>query len=331
MPITIDSDPWRFSLPPDATGEGVADRLVGVELEFAGLTPLEAASTLSTALGGRVRQSGPMGAQVLGAPVGPIEVELDMALAHQLRREGEYDSDEANLEDWLAEQMVALAGLLAPVEMVASPLPVSRLPELKRGFDALREQGAQGTGDAALYAFGMHLNVEEPTDDASRVWRILSAYALSEDWALLAERPDWSRRLSPFITRYPTSFRIAIAEAPEIENWDSFAELYVAHNPTRNRALDMLPILGFHARTRTEALLQGGVSAPRPAFHYRLPDSRINEADWSPASSWEIWRLIERAAAEDDRLSDLRTAMRRRLDWMIDDEEHVALIDEILA
>lgn len=337
MPPPLDNlerariEPWRFEPPPAFADEEPAARAIGLELEFAGLTPRDAAAAARAALGGDLRQSGPLSAEITGSAIGDVDFELDMALTKLLRRDGGYDSAAAKIEDLLAEGVGEIARLIVPVEMVAPPLPLRRLTEIRPAFDALRKAGALGTGDATLYAFGMHLNIEAPSDAAEIVWRILSAYVLSEDWALRAERPDWSRKLSPFITRYPTMFRIDVLETETVADWPALVEAYLRRNPTRNRALDMLPLLAHHEHGRTEALLGEAVKSPRPAFHYRLPDSRINEPDWSPALSWEIWRRIERAAADADRLSALREAMAARMDWMLDDEEHVAEIDRILS
>ena len=40
--------------------------------------------------------------------------------------------------------------------------------------------------------------------------------------------------------------------------------------------------------------------SPRPAYHYRLPNCRIDEPGWSIAAEWGRWVLVERLAARPD-------------------------------
>ena len=78
-----------------------------------------------------------------------------------------------------------------------------------------------------------------------------------------------------------------------------FAADYVAHNPTRNRPLDLLPLLAFNDPTflrRPE--VAGQKVSPRPTYHYRLPNSLIDDPHWSVAAEWNRWVLVERLAAD---------------------------------
>jgi hypothetical protein len=47
----------------------------------------------------------------------------------------------------------------------------------------------------------------------------------------------------------------------------------------------------------------------RPAFHYRLPDCRVNVPGWSAADAWNHWVYIEKLAAD---AALLRELMRER-------------------
>ncbi|MEC9104016.1 MAG: amidoligase family protein, partial [Pseudomonadota bacterium] len=47
-----------------------------------------------------------------------------------------------------------------------------------------------------------------------------------------------------------------------------------------------------------DALGDDSTSA-RPAFHFRLPDCRIDEADWSLRGEWLRWLLVEEIAADE--------------------------------
>ncbi|MEM6354465.1 MAG: amidoligase family protein, partial [Pseudomonadota bacterium] len=81
-------------------------------------------------------------------------------------------------------------------------------------------------------------------------------------------------------------------------------------NPTRNRPLDLLPILADLDADRVRAALPSEKIKPRPAYHYRLPDCRIDDAAWSPRDEWLRWLAVERLAANS---ALLERAMRERL------------------
>lgn len=47
-----------------------------------------------------------------------------------------------------------------------------------------------------------------------------------------------------------------------------------------------------------------------PLTHFRLPDSRIDEPDWSLRQPWQLWRQVELVAANEHLLAALRDAWR---------------------
>jgi hypothetical protein len=47
---------------------------------------------------------------------------------------------------------------------------------------------------------------------------------------------------------------------------------------------------------------------PRPAFHYRLPNCRVDDPSWRVAREWNYWIAIEELAADRKR----REAMTAR-------------------
>ena len=46
----------------------------------------------------------------------------------------------------------------------------------------------------------------------------------------------------------------------------------------------------------------------RPAYHFRLADSRVDEPDWTLAFEWNRWVLVERVADDADLLAHLAEA-----------------------
>jgi hypothetical protein len=43
----------------------------------------------------------------------------------------------------------------------------------------------------------------------------------------------------------------------------------------------------------------------RPAFHYRLPDCKVNVPGWSAAAPWNQWVYIEKLASDEVLLHEL--------------------------
>ena len=83
---------------------------------------------------------------------------------------------------------------------------------------------------------------------------------------------------------------------------------YLAFNPTRNRDLDMLPLLLHLDGARVRAALPNEKINGRPAFHYRLPDARVSDPGWSVAPDWNRWVAVERLASDRERLESVGLA-----------------------
>jgi hypothetical protein len=200
----------------------------------------------------------------------------------------------------------------------------SALGLLERLLSMLAEAGATGTGDGALLGFGVHLNTEVPGEAREDIEPVLLAYALMEDWLREADPIDASRRLLPFVEPYPRPFVDALVEGLGGDGLEGLIEGYLAHNATRNRGLDLLPLLRHLDEARVVAALgEAGAVKPRPTWHYRLPDCRLGDPAWSLAYEWNRWVLVERLAANGELLDRLRALWREhrgalttvRSDW----------------
>jgi hypothetical protein len=83
---------------------------------------------------------------------------------------------------------------------------------------------------------------------------------------------------------------------------------YLEHNATRNRALDLLPMLAEIDGDRVRDTVDDPRIKARPAFHYRLPNCHIERKDWTLADSWNAWCVVERLTARQDDLDSLAKA-----------------------
>ncbi|MFQ6549392.1 amidoligase family protein [Aestuariibius sp. 2305UL40-4] len=287
--LTLPRD--RFLPLPHGDG-----RKCGVEIEFGGLREDKAARILADTLGGEIRCDGDTKYTVTGSDIGEIEVYLDTAWRDQI-------------DTAILGQLLEIARSVVPVEIVTEPLPFAALPRLDAARAALRKAGATGSRSGILLGWGVHLNVQLAEETADHILRVTTAFALCDDVIRAFDWVDTSRRIGPFVDPYPRAFIDALCAAERID-MDALITLYLKHNPTRNRALDLLPILAHIAPDRLKEALPDEKISARPAYHYRLPDCRIDEADWSLALEWNRWVVIERIAANFDLMEQLRT------DWI---------------
>ena len=290
----------RFTLPPVASKHDGTSRRVGFELEFSGVTLDETAAALTQALGGEAIKVSAAERTVEVADLGTFNIELDWDF---LKRKAAEEGSDAPDDGWL-EQLSRAAALLVPVEVVCPPIPVDELERLGPMVPALREAGAVGTEESLIAAYGVHVNTEIPTLDAPAVAAYVEAFLLLQWWLVDVWGVDTARRLSPYIDLFPEPYmdRVLGRERTTI---DSLFADYLEHNATRNRALDLLPMLAEIDETRVRRAIDDPKIKARPAFHYRLPDCHIERDDWSLAEAWESWLKVERLAGMADARAEL--------------------------
>ena len=281
----------------------MSERHVGVEIEFAGLGALEAAKVVAGAIGGTAKAEGRHHAVLEGSELGKVRFELDTSLAKPADPE---DAIAVALDEAGTRAMAAsLLSAVVPVELVTEPITRDAFGALDRAAAALRRAGCEGTEGGFLYAFGLHLNVELVPLEPERAVRIAAAFAFVEPWLRIRLRPDPLRRITPFVDPYPPDYVAMLARAvtdDRLPGLGDFIHLYAAWNPDRNRSLDLWPLLGHLDPEAAEAAHEGPIKNARPAFHYRLPDSRLGERGWSPLMELERWDRIEALADAAPRL-----------------------------
>lgn len=279
-----------FPEMPDGT-----PRRCGVELEFSGLSEAQVVALILNELGGSLGAHARHAATVHDTALGDIRVELDISLAHD------------HPSNWV-ETGLGLARDVIPVEVITRPLTPAQMPELDRFCDALRRAGGEGTGRSMLRGFGVHLNVAAHAPDDAFTRRTILAFALLEPWLRATLPLDGTRRILPFVNPWPLGLVDALVAEPDA-GFATQCSHYAAAIKSRNHGLDLLPLFKFHdpdayARAYPDAFKV----AARPAFHFRMPDCRLNDADWSLAEGWSMWRAVETLAAAPELLDRLCTA-----------------------
>lgn len=291
------SPPWTAPPEPDmAAADGTRRRRVGVEIEFAGISVRAAAEAVSVRLGGAIRWEGAHRALVEGGPLGDFRVEVDMSLAHRAL--------ESETERSLRDAVVDLSSAVVPVEIVCPPIAWDKAHALDDLCGLLNDMGAEGTREGLFYAFGVQLNPEPPRLDIPCILSTLRAFLLLRDWLRVEIGVDRLRRLWRFEVPFPEAYASLVLDPGYAPDLAGLIEDYLAHNPSRDRELDLLPMLCHLDADRVRRALPGEKINARPTWHYRLPNSDINASDWSIGLEWSRWVKVERLAAQPALLAD---------------------------
>jgi Putative amidoligase enzyme len=293
-----------FAMPPVLHNERGELRTVGVEVEFVGPTAERTVRALQEALGGEILEEDPHAFGLKDSGLGNMTVELDSRILHP----GKGNKGQGRVLPRIAAWFGFAASYLVPCELVSGPVPLDRLHELDRVLTVLRELGAKGTQDGPFYAFGLHFNPEIPRQDAETLASFMKSFVLLNPWLRREVAPDATRDLLGFADPFPAEY-VRMVAAPDY--WPDIARFiddYLAANPTRNRDLDLLPLLHHLDTPRVRAVLPNEKINGRPTFHYRLPDARVSDPGWSIAPEWNRWVAVERLAADRERLDAVGTA-----------------------
>lgn len=298
-----------FDQPPRPRGVTGDWRSVGFELEFAGLTPEAAGGVVIALFGGEWRPESLFAGRATGTRLGDVPVVVDSGLlkdkSYERRlREMGLDVQALPLGQELERGLARLAGLVVPCEIALPPLPLPDMPLVEELRQGLRQAGALGTRASVLYGFGLHINPETPDREVRTLRDVLRAFLLLQDWLIETSGVDLTRRALPYIRSFPEEYRRLVADPAYVPDLDGLVADYLRFNPTRNRPLDLLPLFCLtHEPTVRAALRSDEPIKPRPTFHYRLPNCRVDEEDWTVAEEWNRWAAVERLAEDGERLA----------------------------
>ncbi len=293
----------RFKSPPITHKNDGSPRLVGFELEFSGLSLSQTAETLQSSLGGNLGKKSAAEWVLHVDVLGDFNIELDWSYLKRTAKEYEQEYQHREWVDLLTQA----ATLLVPVEIACPPIPLADLEALVPMVDTLRKAGAVGTEESLLAAYGVHINTEIPQLDAETLFSYLRAFSLLQWWLVAAHEVDVTRKMSPYIDLYPEAYLKQLLSRSQATIEQIFAD-YLEYNASRNRALDLLPLLAHIDNDAVRHAVNDPKIKARPAFHYRLPNCHIERLDWSLADSWNTWWVVEQLAHRPDDLDDLSTA-----------------------
>jgi hypothetical protein len=291
-----------FLLPPNLLLADGEKRRVGFEIEFGGL-PLEGIASLIVRLfGGRVQRFNPYKCCVRDTDYGTFVIGLDFRLLKEtLLKEklgalGFGAEEDLELIGVMEEVLATFSEMFVPYEIATPPIPVDKLAVLNTLEDELRAAGAQGTGAVLHYAFGLHINPDVPSFEAASILRHLRAFLLLYEWIVQRTNTDLLRQMSPFISPFEREYAELVLDPLYRPELALLISDYLLFNPTRNRPLDLLPLFMLLDEKRVKTAIDDPKVTPRPTFHYRLPDCRIDEPGDSICEAWNYWVAVEKVA-----------------------------------
>ena len=118
--------------------------------------------------------------------------------------------------------------------------------------------------------------------------------------------PAWRPAFPP--APYPAGYVRRVVAPDYRPDLARLADDYLAANPTRDRGLDLLPVLLHLDGARVWARLPREKVGARPVLHYRLPRAHVGEPGWGIGPDWDRWAAVERLAADRGRLAALALA-----------------------
>ncbi|MCB5176448.1 amidoligase family protein [Microvirga lenta] len=273
-------------------------RQVGLEIEFLGASVSGAARAISRNFGGSVEVEDPHAFRICGSRLGDMSIEMDLRHIHPER----HPNLRPRLNRYAAAWLGTVISPFVPRELITSPMPVTQLPEMDEVVQTLREAGARGRGAVLLDSLGLHLNIDPPRLDVATITAFLKALLLV-DRRLRRETARGSVRLTLALPpEYPKAYVQRVLSPDYWPDLTRFTADYLEANPTRDRALDLLPLLTYLDEEHVRSVLPHEKINPRPAFHYRLPQAHLSDPNWSILPDWERWLIVERLAATPDHL-----------------------------
>lgn len=303
-------------LPELTHTESGEPRRVGIEIEFADVDIHDVAALLQAQFGGDIAVEGEYDIRVVNTQLGDFHVELDSSLLKRIAQERVAEENKVNVVEQVSKDLVAkVTEQVAPCEIVSPPLLLEQIEAMDDLVIRLREIGARGTDDGLLYAFGVHFNPQVPSVQAASILAYLRAFVLLYDWLVMHMQVNFTRHLTLFIKPFFSDYAKRIL-APGYSDCtlEQLIADYLIYNPTRNRALDMLPLFAHLDPERVFNAVDDPHIKSRPTYHYRLANSRVGDPHWRLTDEWQSWLLIEALAQDREKTAAMADAYVKRLD-----------------
>jgi len=308
-----------IKLPPRINNKQNIPRKVGLEIEYTGLLPRESVDLISSIVGGEPVKINNFSYKLKDTQFGDFGVEIDTEFLLQEKYKKYLSSigidiDKLENKQSIEDFILDVASTVVPCEIVMPPINVTELDIANEIVVQLRNEKAKGTKDSILYAFGLHINTEIADSAPAYLLSIMRSCAVLYDLIVSESDVDWSRWISPYIAPYPKKYlNLMLPESYQPDTHQLIRD-YMELVESRNYALDMLPVFAHLKKDYVmEKTKEPGLLKPRPAFHYRLANSLVDDEDWSIDDEWDYWVLIEEVADTPELLGRLSNAFLKQL------------------
>ncbi len=271
-------------------------RHVGIEIEYSNLSLEKSAKLVSDLFGGNLHKITKYELELKDTKYGNFKFELDAQLLQKMQSDNLFDK----LSDIIGSVSHSIDDIVdktskgfVPFEIAAPPIPIKNLDEADKMIESLRLNGALGTTHSLYYAFGVHFNIEPPSQNIEDVLRLFKSFLIIQKWIEVQSEVDIARKISPYINDFPKEYIKKIVDIDYKPTKEEFLQDYIKYNPTRNRILDMLPQLAFWDEKEVRKHLPKEKINPRPTYHYRLPNSKVNLFRWNLSQEFQLWVIVE--------------------------------------
>ncbi|MDG5767617.1 amidoligase family protein [Balneolales bacterium ANBcel1] len=295
-------------------------RKMGLEIEFSGLSIDRIVSLVRMCYGGTADAESEYKIKVRDTRLGDFTVELDWVLLQKMAKTDYFGKlgDEigvkidARWQKRVEKLLATTAEPFVPYEVSFPPVPFDKIADLEELRKAIYRMRGKGTSASPFNAFGLHLNPETPSGDPAVIRRYFQAFLLLYEWLRLSHEIDVMREITPFIDPFPDKYVEKVLDSGYNPDLETLIDDYLKDNPTRNRPLDLLPLFAWHDEERVREKLGDELIRPRPTFHYRLPNSSIDDPEWTFTREWNVWVEVERLAESGEKLKSLQDLFLKR-------------------
>ncbi len=276
-------------------------RRAGFEIEMHGMKPQRVTELVQEHFGGTVVEKNPYVYSIDDTEFGSFRVELDARYLTELEYRKLMSQAGIESHTTIAEMienfLKDVAEFWVPCEVVCPPIPIDQLSRLLGLEKVLRFEGAVGSTASLFHALGLQINAEVPDLECATLLSYLRAFLEKYEWLEKEVDVDLARRVTSYVAPFESDYVELTLDPSYRPTMTEFIDDYLEHNPTRNRALDMLPVLAHVDEDRVMARAkEPELIKPRPALHYRLPSCRLDDNTWSMATEWNRWVEVERRA-----------------------------------
>ncbi len=293
----------QFQLPPIIHDEKGEIRKVGYELEFADVDITGAVSAIVELYHGEEKRVNNFFSKIVNTDIGDFTVKIDTRiLVNESYKKffdlfdvdiNEMSISDIRLQSRVEELLESLASYVVPYEIVTPPVEIDKMDVFEDLRRKLYHLNAKGTKYSFNYAFATHINPSLPNKKLNTIINYLRAFFLLYPWLLKISRIDFARQLTPFINHFPATYIRKVLSKNYNPGVRQFIRDYHEYNTDRNRPLDLYPLLSILLPEEVGKLEGIGNVKSRETFHYRLPNSLVDDPTWTLAQEWNNWNMVE--------------------------------------